>query len=125
MTQEELATKTGISVRTIQRIENGDVDPRSFTLQTIASVLKIEYEELLSYNKDELEPVQSQKNNLWLALLHLSGLFIMVLPPIIIWVWQKDKIQNIRAHQSGQKRAVPERDRQAAIYLRTGRAERL
>ena len=29
ITQEELAEKTEISVRTIQRIENGDVDPRA------------------------------------------------------------------------------------------------
>jgi DNA-binding XRE family transcriptional regulator len=28
MTQEELAEKTEVSTRTIQRIENGEVDPR-------------------------------------------------------------------------------------------------
>ena len=31
MTQEDLADKTGLSVRTIQRIESGEVDPRSYT----------------------------------------------------------------------------------------------
>ena len=45
MTQEELAAKTDISVRTIQRIENGEVDPRTFTLHTLASALDIDYEE--------------------------------------------------------------------------------
>ena len=98
MTQEELAAKTDISVRTIQRIENGDVDPRSFTLQTLASVLEIDYDEFLSYSKDELITEQSQKDNIWLALLHLSGLFILLIPSIIIWIWQKDKIRNIREH---------------------------
>ncbi|MFA7015561.1 MAG: helix-turn-helix domain-containing protein [Bacteroidales bacterium] len=84
MTQEELATKTDISVRSIQRIENGDVNPRS--------------EEFLKYGKDEPTTEQSRKNNNWLALLHVSGLFILLIPPIIIWIWQKDKVPNIREH---------------------------
>ncbi len=84
MTQEELAAKTDISVRTIQRIENGDVDPRS--------------EEFLKYGKDEPTTEPSRKNNNWLALLHVSGLFILLVPPIIIWMWQKDRIPNIREH---------------------------
>lgn len=84
MTQEELAAKTDISVRTIQRIENGDVDPRS--------------EEFLKYGKDEPTTEPSRKNNNWLALLHVSGLFILLVPPIIIWMWQKDKVPNIREH---------------------------
>ena len=84
MTQEELAAKTDISVRTIQRIENGDVDPRS--------------EEFLKYGKDEPTTEPSRKNNNWLALLHVSGLFILLVPPIIIWMWQKDGIPNIREH---------------------------
>lgn len=84
MTQEELAAKTDISVRTIQRIENGDVDPRS--------------EEFLKYGKDEPTTEPPRKNNNWLALLHVSGLFILLVPPIIIWMWQKDRIPNIREH---------------------------
>ncbi len=32
LTQEDLADKTNLSVRTIQRIEKGDVDPRNYTL---------------------------------------------------------------------------------------------
>lgn len=98
MTQEELAAKTDISVRTIQRIENGEVDPRTFTLQTLASALDIDYEEFLKYGKDETTPEQSRKNTFWLALLHVSGLFIFLIPPIIIWIWQKDKVPNIREH---------------------------
>ena len=48
ITQEELAAKTDISVRTIQRIESGDVDPRAFTLQSIAAALEVDYEVLVS-----------------------------------------------------------------------------
>ena len=98
MTQEELAEKTDISVRTIQRIENGEVDPRSYTLQKIASALSIDYEELIKVGSDDLEKENSYKTWLWLSILHLSGLFTLLFPPIIIWVWKKDEIQNIREH---------------------------
>jgi transcriptional regulator with XRE-family HTH domain len=44
MTQEELARQTELSTRTIQRIENGEVDPRAYTLQMIATALGVEYD---------------------------------------------------------------------------------
>ncbi|HYE56209.1 MAG TPA: helix-turn-helix transcriptional regulator [Chitinophagaceae bacterium] len=39
ITQEELATMTGLTVRTIQRIESGENVPRSYTLRAIAKAL--------------------------------------------------------------------------------------
>src|SRR5688572_16045589 len=39
LTQEELVEKCNISVRTIQRIETGDVTPRMYTIKTILSAL--------------------------------------------------------------------------------------
>jgi transcriptional regulator with XRE-family HTH domain len=39
LTQEELVEKCNISVRTIQRIENGEVTPRSYTIKTILDAL--------------------------------------------------------------------------------------
>lgn len=39
LTQEELVEKCNISVRTIQRIENGEVTPRSYTIKTILEAL--------------------------------------------------------------------------------------
>lgn len=98
MTQEELASKTDISVRTIQRIEKDEVDPRLYTLQTIASVLEVDYEELINFGESDLDEGNSKQNKIWLPVLHLSGLFITLLPPIIIWVWKKDQIQGIRQH---------------------------
>ena len=41
LTQEELADKTELSARTIQRIENGEVDPRAYSLQMIAKAKKL------------------------------------------------------------------------------------
>jgi transcriptional regulator with XRE-family HTH domain len=41
-TQEELVEKCNINVRTIQRIEAGDVTPRSFTIKTILEALGVD-----------------------------------------------------------------------------------
>ncbi len=46
LTQEQLAELANVTVRTIQRIENQESMPRSYTLKTIATVLEISFEEL-------------------------------------------------------------------------------
>jgi transcriptional regulator with XRE-family HTH domain len=48
LTQEQLADLTGVTVRTIQRIESGQSTPRSYTLKTIATALDINFEELIT-----------------------------------------------------------------------------
>ena len=96
MTQEELSALTGISSRTIQRIENGKVNPRSFTLQTIADALEVDYEALLNDTSNQHKE-DLQESNFWLPFLHLSGLFLLLIPPLIIWFLKKDKIENIRS----------------------------
>lgn len=40
LTQEELVDKCNISVRTLQRIESGEVTPRSYTIKTILAALE-------------------------------------------------------------------------------------
>lgn len=47
LTQEELVEKCNISVRTLQRIEVGEVTPRSYTLRTIFAALEYNLEESL------------------------------------------------------------------------------
>jgi len=46
MSQEELATATGITLRTIQRIEQEQVVPRAYSLKKIAQALGINFDEL-------------------------------------------------------------------------------
>lgn len=46
LTQEELAEKSGLSVRTIQRIEAG-TEPKGYTLKTLASSLEVSEADLL------------------------------------------------------------------------------
>lgn len=93
-TQEELAEKTYISARTIQRIENNEVEPRAYTIQALAVALEVDFEELINSDKN----VQDKESRFWLPLLHLSGLFVLFLPPLIIWIKKKDHVKDIREH---------------------------
>lgn len=46
LTQEELVDRCNISVRTIQRIETGEVNPRSYTIKTILAALGADFSTL-------------------------------------------------------------------------------
>ena len=53
-TQKELSELSNVSVRSIQRIENGEILPRSYTLKTLAGILGLSFEELQSsFNSKE------------------------------------------------------------------------
>lgn len=39
-----------------------------------------------------------EKNKNWLALMHLSGLFLLFIPSVIIWNIKKDEIKEIKEH---------------------------
>lgn len=53
LTQEEVAEACDITVRTIQRIEAGDVNPRAFTIRQISDFLEIDYYESSNTSSDE------------------------------------------------------------------------
>ncbi len=44
-TQKELSELSNISIRSIQRIEKGEIIPRSYTLKTIAEIIGIPFDE--------------------------------------------------------------------------------
>lgn len=46
LTQEDLVERCNINVRTIQRIEAGEVSPRSYTLKTILEVLDYDFNQM-------------------------------------------------------------------------------
>jgi transcriptional regulator with XRE-family HTH domain len=98
MTQEELADKTEVSARTIQRIENGEVDPRAYTLQMIAKALDVDFS-LFAENelKEKQEPQKIDGNN-WLALIHLSGIIPLIFPTLVLWNNKKDKTKDMINH---------------------------
>lgn len=49
LSQQELAKKAGLSLRTVQRVENGETKPTGETLKRIANALEISPEELLNW----------------------------------------------------------------------------
>ena len=98
MTQEELAELTELTARTIQRIENGEVDPRSYTLQMIAKALDVDFSMFVEVETNEDKETQKVIDNNWLGLLHLSGLIPLFFPTVIIWNLKKDKIKGITDH---------------------------
>ena len=57
LTQEELVEQCNINVRTIQRIEAGEVNPRSYTIKTILNALDFDYEKIrvLSFSPKEIK----------------------------------------------------------------------
>src|SRR5688500_133612 len=97
ITQETLSEVTGLNVRTIQRIESGEVDPRLYTLKSIADALHVNLEELLP------EPSQHELNQI--AILHITpaGFFLFpvvgnVLLPFIFWMLKREEVNGINKH---------------------------
>ena len=117
LTQEELAEKSGISVRTIQRIEAG-TEPKGYTLKTLASTLDIPEKDLLIpiiqtelikidepilINKFETEkPISTDENveisnSTLIKIINLSSLpfawfpIANFLPPLLIMIFTKEK----------------------------------
>ena len=111
LTQEELAEKSGLSVRTIQRIEAG-TEPKGYTLKTLASSLDVSENDLLtpiilteelvlenpiveeSISIIENEPVE---NLTLIKIINLSSLPLCwfpianFLPPLLIMLISKQK----------------------------------
>lgn len=81
--QEELSERSGISIRTIQRIEKGDSEPRGTTLQLLCGALGQDIKDIISVEK--IEPIVSRKYYLSI----LVGLIIPlgnVLGPFIVCI---------------------------------------
>lgn len=100
MTQEDLAAKTDVSARTIQRIENEEVDARAYTLQNIAAALEVDFAVLnaLNYPVQDKEHKEFNDKQIWLPMLHLSGLFNLLIPPLVIWLIKREKISEMQEH---------------------------
>lgn len=98
LTQEDLAERSGITLRTIQRIENAQTLPRSYTIKAIAEALNVPLADLLSQQELSVAPQQvdppltdHNERTFSLQLLNLSAFAYLVLPfanifvPLLIW----------------------------------------
>src|SRR5690554_5513125 len=58
LTQEELVERCNINVRTIQRIEAGEVTPRSFTIKSIMDALEYDFSSMAIDNEEGKKPYE-------------------------------------------------------------------
>ena len=87
LTQEELAFRCDVNVRTIQRLEAGEVNPRPTTLRLLTDVLEFEF-----------NPTQVRTNKIWLVLLHFSNLLPLVIFPLLIWIYKREEVPEMESH---------------------------
>jgi transcriptional regulator with XRE-family HTH domain len=62
-TQSDLALRCGVALRTIQRIEKGEVAPSAYTLGKLVNLLALEQEEV-ALNRQESAPTPPKKSKL-------------------------------------------------------------
>ncbi|WP_224995281.1 helix-turn-helix domain-containing protein [Cesiribacter sp. SM1] len=90
--QEKLAELSGVTVRTIQRIERGDVNSHMNTLKLLADALEVDIQALLPLENPKEEAIQTK----WLLLLHSVPLLGSLIPlvniliPIFIWIHKRE-----------------------------------
>jgi transcriptional regulator with XRE-family HTH domain len=60
-TQSDLAVRCGVTLRTIQRIEKGEVAPSAYTLGKLVNLLALEQEEV-ALNRQESAPTPPKKS---------------------------------------------------------------
>lgn len=93
LSQEQLSYNSGLSLRTIQRIENNESSPTGESLKRIIKSLNSSPDELLDWAETE--------DNGYLKAMNLSTLTFLVFPllgilvPLIMWFSKKDKLKNI------------------------------
>ena len=93
LSQELLAEESGLSLRTIQRIENNESEPRGDTLKRLAIALDTSPDEILDWI------ILEDKG--YLSLMSLSALGFLFFPilgiilPLIFWILKKDKYKDV------------------------------
>jgi len=91
--QEQLAENSGLSLRTIQRIENGETEPRGETLKRLMNALDATPDDLMDWS------IAEDKGFLTAVNLSALGFFVFpllgILIPLIMWISKKDKLKDI------------------------------
>lgn len=98
LTQEELADKAGVTVRTIQRIENNETMPRAYTMRRIAEALGVTVQDL--HEVGAVKAPASEPDVANLQWLNLSCFFYLIIPFVHVLVpynmWKKNKTETGR-----------------------------
>lgn len=91
--QDQLAETAQINLRTVQRIEAGETEPRGDTLKRLAFALNVTPDEMIDWAE--------QEDNNFLMFVNLSALAYIVFPllgviiPMTLWMSRKDKIRHL------------------------------
>jgi len=92
--QEQLAETAQINLRTVQRIETGETEPRGDTLRRLALALNVTADDLIDWAE--------QEDFSFLTLFNLSALSFIAFPllgviiPLTLWLSKKDKIKHLQ-----------------------------
>ena len=92
LSQDKLAEKSGINIRTLQRIEKNEVKPQPYTLGCLADSLGVRIEDLTAPTPSSLKDENSPRQ---LSILHFSALAGCVIPlgniltPLFLWLFKK------------------------------------
>lgn len=92
LTQDELSERATVGIRTIQRIEKGEVQPHLQTVKLLAVGLGVEVDDLIVLDDPNEEAVERK----WMLFLHASPFFGFVIPfanvlfPLFIWMSKAD-----------------------------------
>lgn len=90
--QAELSEMTNVTVRTIQRIENEEVNPHLKTVKLLAAALDIDVDVLLVLDDPKEETIQKK----WLLLLHGTPVLGLTIPlcniliPLFLWIHKRE-----------------------------------
>lgn len=95
LSQEQLASLSGVSARTIQRIEKGKVEAHPATLKMLADSLEVSADLLLEPESESVKKTPLNKNLLLLfpasALIGLFFPILNILLPALLWWAKKDE----------------------------------
>lgn len=100
MSQEKLAEASGISIRTIQRIEEGKSNGSGYTINALALALNISSVEFVK--GDTQNPLPISNNDAKLKLLNLSAIAMLLIPlanilfPAYIY-WKNKDDESVKA----------------------------
>ncbi|MBR9908395.1 MAG: serine hydrolase [Gammaproteobacteria bacterium] len=100
LSQEQLADRTGVTVRTIQRLEKNEATPHLRTVKLLAAALDIDVDDLLQLENPKEESIQIK----WLLLIHATPFigfmvpFLNILVPLFLWIHKREDNPLYDAH---------------------------
>lgn len=93
ISQEYLAEKSGLSIRTIQRIEKSETTPNGDTCRKLSDALKISPNELMDWTI--IEDIDFLKKLNLSALTFVFFPLLGILVPALMWISKRDKIKDV------------------------------